>query len=215
MNSKSRILASTLVLFFIIGATLIPFIALAQVTGYYSNNAEINPVAFTLTVTNPQNQTTYSKTMPLQIDLIWNISLESLLDTHMPVKGYAYTIDNKPFVNIEPNGSLAVLRKESYYFNYLVDISGLSQGNHELSVIIWQYYNNSNYQGLFNQSSTPITFNVDNTLPATPSPTPVPEFSWLIIVPLLFASFTIAIATTKIRKRANVQCHKHISKQAS
>jgi hypothetical protein len=137
------------------------------------------------------------------VDLIWNISLESLLETHMPVKGYAYTIDNKPLVNIEPNGSLSVPRKEAYYFNYTVDISSLSQGKHDLSVIIWQYYNNSNYQGLFNQSSTPITFNVDNTLPVTPtvapSPSPtIPELSWLVVVPLLLVVFSVVIV---IRRR--------------
>jgi hypothetical protein len=170
----------------------------AQVRRYYSNNAEFNQVAFTLTVTNPQNQSTYSKSLPLHVELIWNVSLESLLDTHMPVKGYAYAIDNNPLVNIEPNGSLSVPRKEAYCFNHTVDISGLAQGNHELSVIIYQYYNNSHYQGLFNQSSALITFNVDNTLPATstasPSPSPtVPELSWLMIVPLLLVIFSVVI----------------------
>lgn len=198
MGNNNKILGSTLILIAIIGAMLVPSMASGQVSGYYSNNAEINQVAFTLTISNPQEQSTYSKALPLHVELIWNISLESLLDTHMPVKGYAYTIDNNPLVNIEPNGSLAVPRKEAYYFNYTVDISGLAQGNHKLSVIIYQYYNNSNYQGLFNQSSAPITFNVDNTLPATATPTPspsptVPELSWLMIVPLLLAIFCVTI----------------------
>jgi hypothetical protein len=198
--NKNRLLGSLLVFLVIIGAMLVPSMAAAQVTYYYSNNTEINQVAFTVTITNPQNQSTYSKFLPLQVDLIWNVSLESLLDTHMPVKGYAYAIDNNQLINMAPNGSLAVPRKEAYYFNYSVDVSSLSQGNHKLSVIIWQYYNNSNYQGLFNQTSTPIIFEVDNTLPATatptlsPSPT-VPELSWLAIVPLLLAPFCIAILT--------------------
>lgn len=198
MENNNKILASTLFLLAIIVAMLVPSLATAQVTYYYSNNAEINPVAFILTITNPQNQTTYSQSLPLQVDLTWNISLDSMLADHMPVKGYAYTIDNKALVNIAPNGSLPVPRKEAYYFNYTVDISSLSQGNHELSVIAWQYYNNSNYQGLYNKTSEPITFKVDNTLPATPIATPsasptVPEFSGLAIVSLLAVSSYIVI----------------------
>jgi hypothetical protein len=198
MGNKSKILGPSLVFLSLLSIALTPLSAAAQVSGYYSNNAEINPVAFTLTVNNPENQSTYSKSLPLQVDLIWNISLDSLLTDHMPVKGYAYAIDDNQLVNMEPNGSLGVPRKESYYFNYSVDISGLSQGNHELSVIVWQYYNNSNYQGLYNQSSTPIAFKVDNTLPATPTPTPpIPELSWLIIVPLLLILFCAAIAAKR------------------
>jgi hypothetical protein len=199
MCSKSKILNASLVILSIISVTLIPSLATSQVSSYYyNNNAEINPVAFTLKVTNPQNESTYSKSLPLQFDLIWNVSLEALLDTHMPVKGYAYEIDNNSLVNIEPNSSLAVPRKENYQFAYQIDISGLPQGNHTLSIITWQYYNNSNYQGLYNQTSTPITFNVDNTLPATPtiapSPSPiVPELSWPVIMPLIVAFFCITM----------------------
>jgi hypothetical protein len=106
----------------------------------------------------------------------------------MPIKGYAYTIDNNSLVNTEPNGSLPIPRKEAYNFNYTIDSSSSTQGNHELAVTVWQYYNNSNYQGLYNQTSAPISFNVDNTLSATPMPTPsasptVPELSGLAIVP--------------------------------
>lgn len=203
MSNKNKIAGSTLVLIAIIGALLVPSMAASQVTYYYSNNQEINPVSFILTITDPQNQTTYSKALPLQVDLTWNISLESLLDTHMPVKGYAYTIDNNTLINIAPNGSLPVPRKEAYYFNYTVDISDLSNGNHEFSVVVWQYYNNSNYQGLYNKTSDPITFKVDNTLPATATPTPsssptIPEFSLLVIAPSLLAIFCAIII---IRRR--------------
>jgi hypothetical protein len=195
MGNKSKILGSLLVLLFIIGVMLIPSITNGQLTSYYTTTRDYNQVAFTLTTFQPIDSITYSKTLPLEFHLIWNISLESLLDTHMPVKGYAYTIDNNTLVNIAPNGSLAVPIKESYWFSYSVDISNLTQGNHKLSVIAYQYYNNSNYQGLFNQSSTPITFSVNNTLPATtPAPTTtVPELSWLVFVPLLVSLFAVAV----------------------
>jgi hypothetical protein len=192
----SKTLGSLLVLFSIIGMLIIPSITYGQVTNYYSNNAEINPIAFTLTISNPIDQSTYSKSLPLQVNLIWNISLDSMLAEHMPVKEYAYSIDHNPLVNITPNGSLAW---NSYWFSYSIDISKLTQGNHRISVIAYQYYNNSHYQGLFNQSSTPITFLVDNTLPLTsptltPTPTTtVPELSLLAILPLLLSVFSIAI----------------------
>lgn len=195
MGNKSKILGSIPVLLAVISVMLIPSNAVGQVTNYYSNNLEINEIAFTLTISNPQDQATYSKSMPLQVNLIWNISLESLLASHMPVKGYAYTIDDNALVNITPNGSLAVPRKQSYWFNYTIDISNLSQGRHELSVIIYQYYNSSDYQGLFNQSSTPITFTVDNNRPATtPAPTPtIPEVSWLAAVALIVSGLVVAV----------------------
>jgi hypothetical protein len=45
--------STTLVLPSIIVALLIPSLASSQVGGYYSNNAEINQVALTITITNP------------------------------------------------------------------------------------------------------------------------------------------------------------------
>ena len=124
----------------------------------------------------------------------------------MPVKGYAYKIDSNPLVNITPNGSLSIPRKESYWFSYSVDISNLTQGNHKISVITYQYYNNSNYQGLFNQSSTPITFLVDNTIPATtPAPSPtVPEFTVIALLPLLVAMPLMAVKL-KHRRTLNLK----------
>ena len=195
MKFKSKTVGSLLVVFSIIGILIVPSVANGQITNYYSNNAEINPIAFTLTISNPVDQSTYSKSLPLQVNLIWNISLDSMLADHMPVKGYAYKIDSNPLVNITPNGSLSVPRKESYWFSYSVDISNLTQGNHKISVITYQYYNNSGYQGLFNQSSTPITFLVDNTLPATtPAPSPtVPEFTVIAILPLLVVMLLMAV----------------------
>ena len=199
MYIKGKILRLQLGIFIIAGLFLIPSIAVGQVTEYYSNNAEINPIAFTLTITNPIEQSTFSKSLPLQVNFIWNASLESLLPDHQPVKGYAYTIDNNPLVNITPNGSLAIPRKESYWFSYSIDISNLTQGDHRISVIAYQYLGNSSYHTLFNQSATPITFLVDNTLPATtpePSPT-VPELPFIAVLSLLVVIPLITILAKK------------------
>jgi hypothetical protein len=162
-----------------------------QVISYYGNNAKINPVAFTLMMSSPTDDATYSMVLPLEFSLIWNVSLESLLPTHQVIKGCAYSIDDQRLVGIVPNGSLAIPRKESYWYSYSIDISNLTQGSHKISVIAFQYYGNSSFQGLFNQSSTPITFLVDNTKP-TPTPT-VPEFTSLAILPLFAATLFIAI----------------------
>ena len=198
MRKAVVVIAILLVLFSIIGILIVPSITNCQVTNYYSTTRDYNQVAFTLTTNLPIDNATYSKNLPIQFNLIWNMSLESLLADHQPVKGYAYTIDDHQLVNIKPNGSLAVPRKESYWFSYSVDISNLAQGNHKISLIAYQYYGNMSYQGLFNQTSTPITFLVDNTLPSTSptlTPTPsltVPEFSWLAILPLLVSMFAVA-----------------------
>jgi hypothetical protein len=201
MGNKCKILGAIPVFLTIISAILVPSAA-CQTTNYYSNNAEINSIAFTLTISNPQDQATYSKSIPLQVNLIWNESLESLLASHMPVKGYAYKLDNNPLVNLTPNGSLAIPRKENYWFAYSIDISNLSQGRHEFSVIVYQYYNGSDYQGLFNKTSSPIGFTVDNTLPTiTPTPT-VPEVPWLATVALIVSGL-LATLVVKQRKTTN------------
>ena len=203
MDSKS-VTFSLLLIFSMIGVLLIPCMTNGQVTSYYETTRDYNQVAFTLTTFLPVEKETYSKSLPLQFHLIWNISLESLLPTHQVIKGCAYSIDEYRLVGIVPNGSLAIPRKESYWYSYSVDTSNLTQGNHKISVIAFQYYGNSSFQGLFNQSSTPITFIVDNTLPATtPAPTPtISEFPALIVVPLLLSLFSIAVAI-RHRKTGN------------
>jgi hypothetical protein len=211
MRKAVVVIAILLVLFSIIGTLIVPSITNCQVTNYYSTTRDYNQVAFTLTTNLPTDKATYSKNLPIQFNLIWNMSLESLLADHQPVKGYAYTIDDHQLVNVTPNGSLAVPRKESYWFSYSVDISNLAQGKHKISLIAYQYYNNFgyDYQGLFNQTSTPITFLVDNTLPLTsptltPTPTPsVPELSWLAILPLFASVLIVAILFRRHRKTAN------------
>ncbi len=191
MNRKTAMWISLLVFLLMLEVLLVPSMTSGQVISYYGNNAKINPVAFTLMMSNPTNEATYSKVLPLEFSLIWNVSLESLLPTHQVIKGCAYSIDDHQLVAIAPKGPLMIYGKESYWYSYPVDISNLTQGNHKISVIAFQYYGNSSFQGLFNQSSTPITFLVDNTKP-TPTPT-VPEFTSSAILPLFAATLFITL----------------------
>jgi|GEM_PF-2870524 len=207
MASKSKTLGSLLAVLVLIGAFLGSQVTSGQVTSYYATTRDYNQVAFTLTTYLPTDDTTYSKNLPLEFHLIWNISLESLLPTHQVIKGCAYSIDDQRLVGIVPNGSLATPGKESYWYSYSVDVSNFTQGNHKISIIAFQYYGNSSFQGLFNQSSTPINFKVDNTLPATtPAPTPpVSELSWGVIVPLLLSMFSIVLV---VRHRKTAESRK-------
>jgi len=61
-------------------------------------------------------------------------------------------------------------------------------------------------EGFLNETSSPIYFQIQSSIPVstptiTPTPTPtIPEFSWLIIIPLFFSIISIValIAKTKL-----------------
>jgi hypothetical protein len=112
---------------------------------------------------------------------------------HPVVQGYAYKIDDYPLVSIAPNGSLPVPLPQSYWFSTSVDMSNLTNGYHKIAIIAFQYIAGPPPQALFNQTSSPITFIVQNPS-STPTLTPnVPEFPLLAILPLFVLVLSVAV----------------------
>ena len=220
MVSYFKSITLMLVLPILITAVLMPSLVCGQITTFYGTTTGLNPVAFTLTTFAPVDQASYSESMPLHFDIEWNASLTKSLPIHPAVVGYAYAIDDYPLVNLTPDPP--VIHTGHFpppaEFYYIIDISNLANGYHKISINAYQYYDyNNEKQALFNQTSIPITFLVVNQtlsqkptpIPTVPSPTPtlthvappptlppnpsVPEFSWLMIFPILIFILSIAI----------------------
>lgn len=114
-----------------------------------------------------------------------------------------YSLDDKPFVEIAPQKWLA------HTFNETFSLNGLSQGSHYLVAkanapatpndILTAY---SNISFSISAKITPNPSTSPTSIPTNiPSPSPiVPEFSWLIILPLFLFMFSIAVT---IKKRKN------------
>ena len=127
--------------------------------------------SYKLVLFSPDDQTIYNDTLPLAFILRW---------TFVPLPGmepkadYAYRIDDNSFVSIVPNET----SKNPFSFSYMLDISNLPEGYHNLVIKAIFYQGNF----ILNASSTPFRFTVRTPIPtpkpsATPTPTltPIPS----------------------------------------
>jgi hypothetical protein len=165
--------------------------------GYISPNVE--GVHYNLTLYNPDNQTSYSKTMPLHFILEWVIDRQPTY----PFTGVvSYRIDNGARINVESsqtaNDQYASYQQDfkiNPSFSYSVIISGLENGYHTL-VITGDFYAGSSL--VFDEATTPFQFLVDNSTP-TPTVAPtVPELpATLAITFLVITALAVAVAIGK------------------
>ncbi len=196
----------------VILALLIPSMANAQITSSYSNNTNINPVAFTLTIYSPDNQT-YKSTMPLNFTIDWTTypTFAGLPTPPAPKMNgvYSYTIDNNTAVTVASNQSSTDHFdprgfKVNPTFSYLVNVSNLANGYHKI-VITASLYGGSIY---FNASSSPVQFSVQNPTPTpTPSPALVSPLTITIIVTVvvLVAVLVSLLSYRRHRKTTNLK----------
>ena len=176
------------VILFLIGTVLAPSVAKAQISRSYSSNAGVYPVAFDLTVYNPNEDTVYFDTLLLNFSIVWTefptIGPFEFAAEAPVIAYYAYSIDNTSSVSMMAN----LTNTESFYavpsFSCNLDISKLAVGHHQIALIVQMYYLYNGQQSslLINQTTSPVNFSVQNST-LQPSPT-VPELSWLVIVPL-------------------------------
>jgi hypothetical protein len=130
-----------------------------------------------LTVINPNASFNYTNIMPLDIIFVYNNK------TNQPIiwiqANATYAIDQGNPVNItslpsyahpDPlNGALAIPIKQ------LLDINGLQDGQHTLTIAVEGYYDLTNLAlPDFSQTFSPIYFNIGSN--STPSPSPSPTF---------------------------------------
>jgi len=116
---------------------------------------------------------------------------------------YSYTIDNNTAVTVASNQSSADqfdLRgfKVNPTFSYLLDVSNLTNGYHEIVITVGLTHNYSDIARYINRD-TPIQFFVQNL---TPTDLPIPEFpSWTSIYIMSDGSVD---GTDKIQRDGNV-----------
>ena len=192
-------------------ALLIPSVANAEFTrSYSSNDPHINYTHFFLTVYSPDNNQTCKSTMLLNFSVDWREypTFAGLPSPPAPVmKGlYSYTIDNNTAVTVASNQSSADqfdLRgfKVNPTFSYLLDVSNLTNGYHEIVITVGLTHNNSDIARYINRD-TPIQFFVQNL---TPTDSPIPEFPSWIILPLFLTATLIGIIYKKRMSRLRVK----------
>jgi len=184
-------------------ALLSPSVANAEFTrSYSSNDPDINYTHFFLTVYSPDNNQTCNSIMLLNFSVDWREypTFAGLPSPPAPVmKGlYSYTIDTNTAVTVASNQSSADqfdLRgfKVNPTFSYLLDVSNLTNGYHEIVITVGLTHNYSDIARYINRD-TPIQFFVQNL---TPTDSPIPEFPSWTILPLFVTATLIGILVRK------------------
>jgi hypothetical protein len=139
-----------------------------------------------LNLVNPNNNTIYSNTLPLNFDVDWSASVVPWFGVQ-----FSYSIDNGVKIHTNGGGNYNFKNTSSIITtttttNDTVNISDLTIGLHKVTIFADGSYDLDNlFVPNFNYTFSPIFFSV-NILPinptSTPSPTPspsVPEFSYL------------------------------------
>ena len=149
----------------------------------YIGEPEPTPTVPILTVISPKNQATYTN----QVPITYNINSKVIWSY--------YALDTVG----EPQSS------DWKSFNANTTLTGLSQGSHKIVISVKTEANPPSVP----VSEQTISFNVDSSVSTSPSPTPtstptVPEFSWLVIVPLLLSIFSVAVILRQ-RKTTNIR----------
>lgn len=130
--------------------------------------------AYRLTLFSPNEQTPYDGVLPLEFMFMWTYDLIPIFE---PRTDYAYSIDGTPFVSITANKTLNDRPGGGYTFvynpsfSYKLDVSGLTNGRHELVIRANFDFGHS----LLNDTSRSFSFTVQNSNPRiNPSSTPTP-----------------------------------------
>jgi hypothetical protein len=196
MSSLSKNLALLLSILFLT--------SLITLTNTFVKASNINYLNYKLNLVNPNNNTIYSNTLPLNFDVDWSASVVPWFGVQ-----FSYSIDNGVKIHTNGGGNYNFKNTSSIITtttNDSVDISDLTNGLHKLTIFADGSYDLDNlFVPNFNYTFSPVFFSVDiltTTPTSTPSPTPtptpsVPEFSWLTILPILL---TIPIVFVRLKR---------------
>ncbi|HUK85591.1 MAG TPA: hypothetical protein VLU95_07000, partial [Candidatus Acidoferrum sp.] len=130
MSSYSKTITLILVVCLSIALVLTSSIANCQVINGWD-------ISYSLKLSSPNNQTVYSVTMPLNFSIDWTYNL--MPEFVGQVRGfYSYRIDSNSLVSIESNQSSNDLYGNNFKYNpsfsYLVNISELTNGQHNIVI---------------------------------------------------------------------------------
>jgi hypothetical protein len=193
---------------------LIPSLANAQTTSHYgakTGDSGANLVGFGLTMYKPINQEVYTNVLPLFFNIDWLVGVYPFFNfTFAGI--YTYTIDKMSPIIIESNQTSndKYDAKTNFTYNpsfsYFLNVSNLSKGQHSIVISAGFYYRSQSgslQECFLNETSSPINFQIQNSIPVSPSttsPTPTssfPEFSWLTILPLFLSILSIVVLIGK------------------
>lgn len=185
-----------LVLIFLILLVTLPSIMVK------ADSSNCSVVSCKLTTASPKSDIVYVGILPLNFTMEW-MAYASVPFLYVNM---SYSFDNDPKISIADGNNPTFNRTSQAGWNqyeYLIvppnqtstltniDISSLTSGVHHLTIYADGIVNLDNLLiNPYNFSSTPIYFSVNNQASSTPS---VPESSWMVVLPLLFSVFTIAV----------------------
>jgi hypothetical protein len=212
LASSSKVITSTLILLFLIEEFFVPSMVDGQITSSFSNNSNINPTAFTLTIYSPNTQNqTFSNVIPLKFSINWTEypTFTFPIPPAPKLNGiYAYTVDNNPAVTITSNQSSSDVFGYSNFtvnptFSYSVNVSNLTNGYH--TIIISASLYGSGYF-FFGASSSPVQFMVENpTAPSTQTATISQLLTLAIVLTVVITVTAIVLLYDRYRKIINVK----------
>ncbi len=192
--------AISLLLLLLSVVILVQPIADGQVTSHYGakvGDSGANLVGFDLTVYSPNNQTVYSRTMPLNFKIHWLVGVSPFMWTLCGL--YTYRIDNQPVVDIFPDNPTSNFSYNPS-FSHLLDVSGLSDGKHSIVISAGFYYKSQSGELVWkflNETSSPLYFEVQNSNPTSTASPIVQEIPTAIVITFLIV---ITLAIVMIRK---------------
>jgi hypothetical protein len=207
MRTGRKVISLFFVAFFLTMPLLIPSMTTnAQTTSHYGakiGDSGANLIGFDLTINSPISQKVYTDSLPFDFQLHWSPVGVSTFFNWTFVGLYTYSIDHKTPVSIESNQSESDIYgngsnfKYNPSFTYLLDISDLTNGKHVFVISAGLYYNMSGQLSqLYNESSSPLQFLVQNPAPSPTSK--VPEFPTFVILPLF--AIVILLSIVFLRK---------------
>jgi hypothetical protein len=208
MIKKAFIAQVTIIL---VVALITPSTTNAQITSHYGakiGDSGANLVGFDSTISSPISKEVYSNTLPLEFKLHWSPVGVSLFFNWTFSGIYTYSIDYNSPVSIVSNQSSSDFYGYSFKYNpsfsYLLDISNLENGQHNIVITAGMYYNISGeLDELYKDSSSPIIFSVQNQMSNnTLEFTLIPDLPTALAITVLVV-ITVALAAV-VKRRIKV-----------
>lgn len=203
---SSLVKSFALVLFaLLLTLVLFPPIVYSQTSRSYTSQTGRMGTYYRLVLYSPNEETTYQNLMLLNFTLNWTYDLIPIGDFELEAD-YAYSIDDNPFVSIVSNqssndqyagGTTFVINPS---FSYLIDISNLSSGYHNVVIRAIFYFGKNLF---LNDSSTPFSFKVQNPIPEFPTPLILPLFTAILLAVIILKKVNLQRRITRINNATN------------
>jgi hypothetical protein len=193
---------------------VIPLLSLSILTGYtFPNRANANfvfpPSDPVITFESPINKTYSTNNISLKVEFYTYKTGYYGAPEEESLRQFQYSLDGTDFQSIKiTNYSIGRNPGTDVYFDGLIELHQLSEGEHNLTVkVIFDYSDLNSPYNTIGDTSEHYRYHTESTSDvylivakssenSQPSPS-VPEFSWLTILPLLLATPIVLITARK------------------